>query len=126
MKFIVKLIQVPDIGQAEVHEFAVQSPSHVMAIQQAIEKIGDKHLPVDLRSVAYVAEKVDRRPEDEPEEIFFMRRPLTMGGWVAIEGEDVRDATPEETADLAAAGLESGIYGRKNEKFRELPKRKKR
>lgn len=126
MKFLVKLIEVPDIGEAQAHEFAVHAPNHTTAIEQVMEEVGDEQVPTDARSVAYVAEKIDRRDEDEPEEIFFLRTPLTAGGWKAIDGEDVRDATPEEAAALAAAGIEVGCYGMKNDKFRELPKRRKK
>jgi len=126
LKFIVKIIEVPDVGQAQVHELAIHAPSHTTAIEQAIEDIGDQLVPCDARSIAYVAEKVDRRDEDEPEEIFFLRTPLTAEGWKAIDGEDVRDATPEEAAALAAAGFEVGCFGLKNKNFRELPKRRKK
>jgi hypothetical protein len=125
LKFIVKLIEVPDIGEAEAHEFAIQAPNHITAIEQVIAEVGDDHLPLDVRSVAYVAERIDRTPQDEPAEIFFIRRVL-QGGWQVIDGDDLRDATPEEAAALAAAGFEVGCFGLKNKNFRELVTRRKK
>jgi hypothetical protein len=119
LKFIVKIIEVPDIGQPEVSEFAIQAPSHVTAIEEVIAQISEAHIPGQARSVAYIAEKVDRRPEDEPEKIFFIRGNLQVG-WQCIDGDETRDATDEEAKALAEQTPGIGCYVVENTKFRKL------
>jgi len=120
MKFIVKLIQVPDIGEADVSEFAIEAPSHVIAIEEVIAQVSDAHIPQeDWRSVAYVAEKVDRRPEDEPEAIYFIRGKLEVG-WLCIDGDSTRAATEEEAKALAEQTPGIGCYSMKNGRFKKL------
>lgn len=126
MKFIVKQIQVPDIGDAEVAEFAIQAPSHTAAIEEVIDQVGeDAPMPTHARSVAYVAEKIERRPEDEPETIFLLKKPQ-QPGWFALDGEVTRDLTEEELAALAAENAEGGVWGYKNKKASKRPDRKER
>ena len=126
MKFIVKLIQVPDIGDAEVAEFAIQAPSHIAAIEEAMDNLGDdRDMPTDARSLAYVAEKIERRPEDEPETIFLLKKPQ-QPGWFAVDGETTREANPEELAALAAENAQGGCWGYKNKKASKRQDRKER
>ncbi|MGH9677066.1 MAG: hypothetical protein ACRD36_08185 [Candidatus Acidiferrum sp.] len=117
MKFIVKIIQASDIGGVDMAEFTVTAPSHLHAIQTAIENIGDAaSLTPELRSLAYVAEKIDRHPDDEPEEIFFIRKTVTAP-WYVIDGDEERQATAEEEKALAEANAIAGCYGMKNGKI---------
>lgn len=126
MKFIVKMIQVPDIGDAEVAEFAIQAMSHTAAIEEIIDQVGeDAPTPTQARSVAYVAEKIDRRPEEEPETIFLLKKPQ-QPGWFAVDGETTRDLTEEELAALAAENAEGGCWRYKNKKATRRADRKEK
>lgn len=126
MKFIVKVIEVPDIGDAQVAEFAIKAPSHVAAIEEVIDQAGDDaSMPIEARSVAYVAEKIERRPEDEPENVYLLKKPQ-QPGWFAVDGDQTRDANEEELAALAEAGAQGGCWSYKNKKAEKRPSRKER
>jgi hypothetical protein len=127
LKFIVKVIEVPDIGNAEVHELIVDAPNHTAAIWDVMDQIGDEiWAPTEARSLAYVADKVDRSTADQPE-VLWLFRFNPNEPWRVQDGEQQRDATEEETEILRAAGKEVGFFQLKNDALTEghKPQRKR-
>jgi hypothetical protein len=127
VKFLVKVIEVPDIGNAEVHELIVEAPNHTAAIWDVMDQIGGEiWTPTEARSLAYVADKVDRNPHDEPEALWLFRFDANEP-WRVQDGETQRDATEEENEMLRAAGKEVGFFQLKNSQLTEghKPQRKR-
>ena len=124
MKFNVKIIIAPEEGECMVDNIEVSAPSHHVAICEALDQLADApgawHEGEMPRSLAYVADRIDPRPEDEPEELFFLRS-TPENEWTVIAGEEQRLATPEEADMLADAGKVTGCFSVKNQNWRELP-----